>query len=136
MGESVLDSIDPLGHEARLGEEFGGLKVREPVVQYLLRQYGDGMQQGHGHLRADDGCGLEEVFLGRGQAVDAGGQDRLDGIWDAQRERMLLLLRTRNPVGPGKSPSLCDTTLAQREGGALSCAPCADAVAGRENMRG
>src|SRR5262249_11857423 len=95
MGQGMLESIGLLQSEARLIEEFSSLEVREPAVQCLLRQGSNSVQQGYRHLRADDGRNLEEALLRRRQAVDTGGQDRLDGVWDAQRERMPPLLHHR-----------------------------------------
>ena len=77
VGEGVLEGVLELGEEARLVEELGRLEVREAAVQRRLGQLGNGLQQRQGHLRADDGGGLEQALLLRRQPVDARRQHRL-----------------------------------------------------------
>ena len=66
-----------LGEEARLVEELGGLQMGEAQAERLLRHLGYGLEERQGHLRANDGGGLQELFLLRRQPVDARRQDRL-----------------------------------------------------------
>ena len=55
LRERVLERVLDLGIEARLVEVLGGLEVREPLAEILLRRLGDGPEQRQRHLRADDG---------------------------------------------------------------------------------
>ena len=77
MGQGVLEGVVPLGEEARLVEELGRLQVRQAAMERLLGQLGNGLQQGQGHLGADDGGGLQQALVLRRQPVDACRQDRL-----------------------------------------------------------
>ena len=63
VGQGVLEGVLELGEQLRLVEELGRLQVRQAVVQGLLGQLGNGLEQGQGHLRANDGGGLEEALL-------------------------------------------------------------------------
>jgi hypothetical protein len=66
VGEGVFEGVFELGEEAGLVEELGGLQVAEPTTQLLLGQLPDGLQEGEGHLSADDRGGLKEsLLLGR-----------------------------------------------------------------------
>ena len=78
VGQGVLEGVCELREEAGFVEELGGLEVAEPAAQLLLGQLGDGLQQGEGHLRADDRGGLEQALLLGRQPIDARRQDRLD----------------------------------------------------------
>ena len=84
VGEGVLEGVLELGEEAGLVEELGGLQVAEAAAQLLLGQLRDGLQEGEGHLGADDGRGLEEPLLLGRQAVDARRQDGLHRGGDLQ----------------------------------------------------
>ena len=77
VGEGVLEGVFELGEEAGFVEELGCLQVAETAAQFLLGQLYDSLQEGKGHLRTDDRCGLEEALLLGRQAVDAGRQDCL-----------------------------------------------------------
>ena len=77
LGQGVLEGVGTLRKEARLVEELGGLEVRQAAMQRRLGQLGDGLQQGQGHLGADDRGGLQELLLLWGQPVDACRQYRL-----------------------------------------------------------
>ena len=46
-------------------------------MQHLFGHLANGLQQGEGHLRADDCCGLEQVLVLGREPVDARGQHRL-----------------------------------------------------------
>src|SRR5262245_24424180 len=75
IGESVLEGILTLGKEPCLVQELGRLEVCQTTMQNVFGQLGNGLQQRQGHLRANDGGGLEEALcLGR-LAVDARCQD-------------------------------------------------------------
>ena len=93
--EGVLERVLEVREEPGLVEELGGLEVRETASKPLLRQVGHRLEQGERHVRPDDGRGLEQALLVGGQAVDAGGQDRLHrrGHLDARQGR-------RQAVGP------------------------------------
>ena len=77
VGERVLEGVGVLREEARLVQELGRLEVRQAAVQRLLGQFGNGLQQGHGHLQANDRRRLQQPLLLGRQAVDAGRQDGL-----------------------------------------------------------
>ena len=79
MGQGVLEGKVALGEQPGLVEELRGLQVRQPAVQGLFGQLRNGLEQGKGHLRANDGGRLEEAFLLRRQPVDARRQYRLHG---------------------------------------------------------
>jgi hypothetical protein len=73
MPEGVLE----IGEEPALVEELGGLEGPEPATEDLLGRVGDRLEQGEGHVLADDGRRLQEpLVLGR-EPVDARGQDGL-----------------------------------------------------------
>ena len=61
--QGVLKSVLTLGEEARLIEKLGRLEVCQAVVERRFWEFGDGLEQGHGHLGADHGGGLEKAFL-------------------------------------------------------------------------
>ena len=84
VGEGVLEGVFEFGEEAGFVEELGGLQVAETAAQLLLGQLRDGLQEGEGHLGADDRRGLEETLLLGRQAVDAGRQDGLHRGGDLQ----------------------------------------------------
>ena len=84
VGEGVLEGVFEFGEEAGFVEELGGLQVAETAAQFLLGQLRDGLQEGEGHLSADDRRGLEEPLLLGRQAVDAGRQDGLHRGGDLQ----------------------------------------------------
>ena len=75
--ERVLERVLEVRKEPGLVEELRGLEVRETASKPLLRKVGHRLEQGERHVRPDDGRGLEQALLVGGQAVDAGGQDRL-----------------------------------------------------------
>ena len=50
VGQGVLEGVFPLGEQARLVEELGPLELRQAAVQRLLREVGNGLQQGQGYL--------------------------------------------------------------------------------------
>ena len=66
MGEGVLEGIRDLGEQPRLVEELGGLQMGEAHGERLLRRLGHGLEERQGHLRADDGGGLQEPFSAGG----------------------------------------------------------------------
>jgi hypothetical protein len=98
LGEGVLEGVLPLGEEARLVEELGPLELGQIAVQRLLREVGDGLEQGQGHLVADDRGRLEEVFALRRQAVDPCRQHGLDGGRHLNAREV-----TGQPVGPRRA---------------------------------
>ena len=77
MGQGVLEGEFALGEQPRLVEELGSLQVYKATVQVRLRHLGNSLQQGQGHLGADDRRGLEHVFLLGRQPVDTGCQHGL-----------------------------------------------------------
>ena len=81
VGQGVLESKVALGEQPGLVEELGGLQVGQPAVQGLFWQLRNGLEQGKGHLRPNDGGRLEEAFLFQWQPVNARRQYRLHGGW-------------------------------------------------------
>ena len=63
MGQGVLEGVLALGKEPRLVEKLGRLEVRQAAMQRVLGQLGNGLEQGEGHLGANDGGGLEEALF-------------------------------------------------------------------------
>jgi hypothetical protein len=91
----MLEGILPLGEQPRLVEELGSLELRQATVQRVLREIGDGLQQGQRDFMAHDGRSLEQVLLLRRQPVDASRQHRLHcGRHLYRRQRL------RHVVGP------------------------------------
>jgi hypothetical protein len=82
VGERVLEGVLEVRKEPGLVEELCSLKVGELGAHLGLRRVGDGQEQRHGHVLADDRGRLEQSLgLGR-QAVDARSQDGLHGGGD------------------------------------------------------
>jgi len=93
--EGVLEGVGMFWEEAGLVEEFRRLEVRQAPVQYRLGHLGNGLQQGQGDLRANNGSGLEKMFLLRRQAVDTRRQDGLHrGGYRQRRESVGEPIRT------------------------------------------
>ena len=78
MGERVLEGIGTFGKQAGFVEKLCRLEVRQTAIQRLVWRVGNGLQQRPGHLGANDRSGLEQAFVLRRQAVDAGGKYGLD----------------------------------------------------------
>ena len=78
MRQGVLEGVRTLGEEPRLVQQLGRLQERQLAVQDVLGLLGNDLQQGPGDLGADDRRRLEEALLLRRQAIDPGGQHRLD----------------------------------------------------------
>ena len=78
-GEGVLERVLELREETRLVDELRRLQPGEPGAQRILGEVGHRLQQREGDLSTDDGRRLQQALVGGGQAVDAGGQDRLHG---------------------------------------------------------
>jgi hypothetical protein len=62
VGEGMLEGVLPLGEQARLVEELGPLELGQTAVQRLLCAVGNGLEQGQGHLMANNRRCLEQVF--------------------------------------------------------------------------
>ena len=75
----MLEGVFVLGEQARLIQELRRLEVRQAAVQRRLGQVGNGLQQGQGHLGANDGGGLQQPLLLGWQAVDTCRQHGLHG---------------------------------------------------------
>ena len=117
--QGMLEGVFRLGEQARLIQELGRLEVRQAAVQRLLGQVRNGLEQGQGHLGANDGSRLEEPLLLRRQPVDARRQHGLHrGRHLNGRQRL------RQAIGPGfahQHPGLHQGAhaLLQKEGVAL-----------------
>ena len=59
----MLKGIFELGEEACLVAELGGLQSYERTPQRLFGPIGDRLEDGEGHLCADDGGGLKECLV-------------------------------------------------------------------------
>ena len=79
LRQGMLEGVGGLGEAVGLIEELGRLEVRQTLLQGRLRQLGDGLQQRHGDIHANDRGGLQEALGLRRQAVDARRQHRLHG---------------------------------------------------------
>jgi hypothetical protein len=75
--EGMLEGVLVLREEVGFVEELSSLELRQTIMQRRLGQFGNGLEQGQGHLGADDGGRLEEALCLGGQAVDACCQHRL-----------------------------------------------------------
>jgi hypothetical protein len=64
--------------------ELCALQAGQLGAHPVLRRVGNGEEQCHRHVLADDGGGLEQAFGLGGQSVDARGQDGLHGGGDLQ----------------------------------------------------
>jgi hypothetical protein len=92
--ERVFERVLEVRKETGLVEELRGLEMSQLGAHLVFRRVGDGQEQRHGHVLADDRGRLEQP-LGLGcQAVDARGQDGLHRGGDFQ-----LLDRPGQPVG-------------------------------------
>ena len=75
--QGVLESVFTLGEQAGLVQEFSCLEVRQVALQRRVGYVGNGLQQQHRHLRANDRRGLEQILCLRRQPVNARRQYRL-----------------------------------------------------------
>jgi hypothetical protein len=77
VGEGMLESVLTFRKELCLVEKLSPLEVCEAAVHGVFGYLGNGLQQRQGHLRANDRCSLQELFLLRRQSVDACREHRL-----------------------------------------------------------
>jgi len=89
VGERVLEGVLEIGEELRLVHELGRLQARQAAPQLVLGVLRGLEQQGPRQILADDRRDLEEALVFGRQAVDARGQDRLDGRRDLDRPGVL-----------------------------------------------
>ena len=61
--QGVLEGVFLLGEQAGLIQELCRLQMRQAAVQRRLGHIRNGPQQGEGHVRANHGSGLEQVFI-------------------------------------------------------------------------
>jgi hypothetical protein len=116
MGQGVFEGVFALWKQPGLIEELGGLQVVEAAAQCLCGHLAHGLQQGEGHLRADDGRGLEQTLVLGREPVDARGQHRLHRRWHLDGGQRLC-----QPIGPWHADErpglhLRPHTLLQKEG--------------------
>jgi hypothetical protein len=69
------------GEQAGLIEKLRRLQVCQATLEHLLRQLGNDLQQGKGHLGTDDRSSLEQALVLRREPVDTGSQHRLHRRW-------------------------------------------------------
>ena len=91
VGEGVLERVLEVGEEARLVQELGGLQVGQRPAQRFLRDVLERLEEGEGHVLADDRGRLEQALLAVGQAIEARGENglhrrrHLDARWRPRR---------------------------------------------------
>jgi hypothetical protein len=61
--QGMLEGVFRLGEQARLIQELRRLEVHQAAMQRFLGHVSNGPQQGEGHLRTNDGSGLEQTLL-------------------------------------------------------------------------
>ena len=105
--QGVLEGVRLVRKEARLVEELGRLEVRQATVQLRLRQLGDGLEHGQGHLGTNHRGGLEQTLLLGRQPVNACRQHRLH-----RRRHVQGVERLRQTIRPRCSDQ--ETRLHQR----------------------
>ena len=79
MRERVLEGVLGIREEPRLVEELRRLQMRESTLEVTLGHLRDDVQQLDRHVLADDGRGLEQLLVVRGQPLDAGRETHLHG---------------------------------------------------------
>src|SRR5262245_14099567 len=89
MSQRVLEGKFEIREQARLVEELCRLEPGQAALDRLLAGIADGLEQWERHVLADDRAGLQELLVLGRQAVDPGGQDRLDGRRDLDRAQFL-----------------------------------------------
>ena len=86
VGQGVFEGIDPFRNEVRLVEELSAWRCESSVAYYRLGHLGNALEQRQGDLGTDHRGRLEQSLLFWWQPIDTGGQHRMHGVWDAQRE--------------------------------------------------
>jgi hypothetical protein len=87
VSERVLERVLDVGEQPRLVQELRGLQLAERLRQRVLRHLRDGGEEGHRHVLADHGSGLEQALQLRAQPIDARRQDGLDRRRHLDRRR-------------------------------------------------
>ena len=84
LDERMLEGVSDGWEMGYFVKELSGLQGREAVMERLLgqRRNGAGGVQARLSRRPRRSAG---AACRRGEPVDAGGQDRLDGVWNGQR---------------------------------------------------
>ncbi|MNT02603.1 hypothetical protein D3C72_1371070 [compost metagenome] len=90
LGQRVLEGVLHLRKRWLLVDEFPGLQPRQQALRCVFGLLDDAREQAPGKCLADYRQGLQQRFLGRLQAVDAGGEHPLHGGRDVQHGRDLL----------------------------------------------
>ena len=85
VSEGVLEGIFELREKPRLVHEFGRLQPRETALQIVFAACEDSLENGVGNVGADDGGGLQQLFVRGIEPIDARGDDRLHGRRNANR---------------------------------------------------
>ena len=88
----------------------------ESRPELLVRELGDPVEKPEGDVLSDHRGGLQETLLVEGQAIDPGGQDRLDR--GRHLDRLDRLGEPVGTAGPGQGPRLDEgpDALLQEEG--------------------
>src|SRR5260370_14944820 len=92
--QRVLEGVLEDGKEARLVQELAGLEIVQAPAELVLRDVGDGSEQGHRQVFADDGRALQHAPVRRLEPIDARAEKGLDRGRDLERLR-----RARHAVG-------------------------------------
>src|SRR5215467_7881338 len=79
VSEGVLEGVLGARERARLIEELRAAEPHESLAQLAFGHFGDGAQQGHRHVLAEHGGGLEQPLVLGEETVDARGEDGLHG---------------------------------------------------------
>jgi hypothetical protein len=62
LREGMLEGVGEIGEQTRLVQELGILEMRQAPMESLSGQLRHSLEQGEGHLHANDRCGLEQAL--------------------------------------------------------------------------
>src|SRR5712691_2170325 len=78
VSEGMLESVLQVGKQLCRIKKLGLLQIPEQAAEVVLRQPGNGMQQGQWDVMSNDRRLLQEALLGGRERIDTGGEHRLD----------------------------------------------------------
>src|SRR5215472_13345078 len=85
----MLEGVFEVREAARLIQELGPLEMTQSLTKVVFGRVGNGLKQRERHILPDHRGGLEKTLFFGGQAIDAGGEDRLCRRRDLPRLRGL-----------------------------------------------
>src|SRR5215470_9113720 len=85
----MLEGVFEVREAARLIQELGPLEMTQSLTKVVFGRVGNGLKQRERYILPDHRGGLEQTLFFGGQAIDAGGEDRLRRRWDLPRLRGL-----------------------------------------------